>query len=103
MKEIKAYIRSNRTDSVVDALATVPHLPGIAMVALKEVGHPARSDELATVDMVKLELDVGDDQVGVVIETLLQSARTGDGHPGDGKIYISEVPTAVDIATGESL
>lgn len=103
MKEIKAYIRSHRTDPVIDALAAVPELPGIAIVALKEVGQPARGDELKTVDMVKLELDVADDQVDTVVETLLRSARTDEGHPGDGKVYVSEVPTAVDIATGQSL
>lgn len=103
MKEIKAYIRAHRTDPVIDALAEVPDLPGIAVVALKEVGHRAGEDDIRTVDMVKLEIDVSDAQVDAVVEILLGAARTGDGHPGDGKVYVSDVPTAIDIATGHVL
>ncbi|MGN8157994.1 P-II family nitrogen regulator [Salinisphaera sp. SWV1] len=103
MKEIKAYIRAHRTDPVIDALAEVPARPGIAVVALKEVGHRAGGNDIRTVDMVKLEIDVPDAQADTVVEIVLAAARTGAGHPGDGKVYVSDVATAIDIATGHVL
>ena len=41
MKEIKAYVRENMRDAVMDALAAIPGLPGIAVVHLREYGHAA--------------------------------------------------------------
>ncbi|KEZ75938.1 P-II family nitrogen regulator [Salinisphaera hydrothermalis] len=100
MKEIKAYIRAHRTDAVIDALTALPDLPAIAVVPLKEIAHGVDGGRLRTVDMVKLEIDVADAQVEPVVDALLAAARTGAGHPGDGKIQISDVAASVDIASG---
>ena len=39
MKEIKAYVREHMLDEVIDALAAVPDLPGMAIVSVREFGH----------------------------------------------------------------
>lgn len=43
---------------------------------------------------------VQDDQVGCVVETIINTNQTG--MPGDGKIFISSIPDAVRVRTGET-
>jgi nitrogen regulatory protein PII len=49
---------------------------------------------------MKLEIVVHDKDVGLVKETILRHARTGE--VGDGKMFILPVEEAVRIRTGES-
>ena len=49
---------------------------------------------------MKLEMVVEDKDVGVVTETILKHARTGE--IGDGKIFLIPVEDAIRIRTGES-
>ncbi|MBY8965003.1 P-II family nitrogen regulator [Algiphilus sp.] len=100
MKEIKAYVRENMRDAVMDALAAIPGLPGIAVVHLREYGHAADDGGLAKAGMAKLELDVPDALAEPVVDTILRHARTGDGHAGDGKIFVSNLGEAVRISDG---
>lgn len=101
MKEIKAYIREHMLDHVVDALAAIPDMPGIAVVHLREYGHATSDGGLVRVDMAKLEIDVDDALVTAVVDTLVTHARTGDGHPGDGRVFVSDLARAVRIADGQ--
>lgn len=101
MKEIKAYIREHMLDHVVDALAAIPDIPGIAVVHLREYGHATSDGGLVRVDMAKLEIDVDDALVVTVVDTLVTQARTGDGHPGDGRVFVSDLGKAVRIADGQ--
>ena len=48
---------------------------------------------------MKLEIVVASTDVGVVTETILKHARTGD--VGDGKIFVLPVEDAIRIRTGE--
>ena len=48
---------------------------------------------------MKLEIVVADKDVGLVTETILKHARTGE--VGDGKIFILPVEDAIRIRTGE--
>jgi nitrogen regulatory protein PII len=48
---------------------------------------------------MKLEIVVGDGDVGLVTEAILKHARTGE--VGDGKIFILPVEDAIRIRTGE--
>ena len=48
---------------------------------------------------MKLECVVEDKDRGVLVETILKNARTGD--VGDGKIFVVPVEDAVRIRTGE--
>lgn len=101
MKEIKAYIRSNMADAVLDALERLETVPAVAVVSLRELGHRHGSGEPQAVAMVKLEVDVADAAAGRVVETIVEYARTGDGHPGDGKVFVTDLHEAVRIEDGE--
>jgi nitrogen regulatory protein PII len=48
---------------------------------------------------LKLEVVVEDKDKGMVVETILRHARTGE--VGDGKIFVSAVEEAIRIRTGE--
>ncbi|NNC24179.1 P-II family nitrogen regulator [Salinisphaera sp. USBA-960] len=100
MQEIKAYVREHMLDHVIDALAAVPELPGIAVVHLREFGHATEDGRLVKIDMAKLEIDVPDSLAESVVQTIAEHARTGDGHSGDGKVFVSELREAVRIADG---
>lgn len=101
MKEIKAYIREHMLDHVIDALAAIPGMPGIAVVHLREYGHATGDGSLVRVEMAKLEIDVDDALVTTVVETLVTQARTGDGHPGDGRVFVSDIGKVIRIADGQ--
>jgi nitrogen regulatory protein P-II 2 len=49
---------------------------------------------------VKLEIAISDDLVERAIDTIVQSAKTGN--VGDGKIFVSNLEQAVRIRTGET-
>ena len=56
-----------------------------------------------TVDFLpkaKMEVIVPDDQVKAVVDTILESARTGQ--IGDGKIFVLPVEDIIRIRTGEA-
>lgn len=100
MKEIKAYIRNNMVDDVVDALEAMPGVPGVAVVPVSGFGHVHDDGAAMRVQMTKLEVDVPDEQVEPVVDCIVRHARTGTGHPGDGKICVCELAQAVRIADG---
>lgn len=100
MQEIKAYVREQMLDHVIDALAAVPGLPGIAVVHLREFGHATEDGRLVRTEMAKLEIDVPDELMAPVVDTIIEHGRTGEGHPGDGKVFVSELREAIRIADG---
>jgi nitrogen regulatory protein P-II 1 len=48
---------------------------------------------------IKMEIIVGDDVAGKVVEAIEQAAKTG--RIGDGKIFITPIEEVVRIRTGE--
>jgi len=48
---------------------------------------------------VKIEIAVGDDSLERIIESIIESAKTGK--PGDGKIFVSQINQAYRIRTNE--
>jgi len=100
MKEIKAYIREAMVDRVIDALAKLPGPPGVTVLQVQAYGHRPGGDTLEPARMAKLEVDVADDGLDRVVETILESARTQTGHPGDGKVYVSDLAGAYRISDG---
>ena len=102
MYEIKAYVREVMAEHVVDALAKVKGVTSIAIVSLSEFGHLVGDESpLEKVEMVKLEVDVATDAVaGEVVELIVRTGRTQEGHPGDGKVLVSHLIRAVRIDDG---
>jgi len=104
MYEIKAYVREVMAEHVVDALAKVKGVASIAVVSLNEFGHLVGDESpLEKVQMVKLEVDVATDAVAdEVVDIIVRTSRTRDGHPGDGKVLVSRLVRAVRIEDGET-
>lgn len=107
MKKIDAVIRHFKLEEVKEALTKI----GIQGMTVSEVrgfgrqkGHKEqyRGAEY-TVDFlpkVKMEIVVDDGDAQKVIDTILQTARTGQ--IGDGKIFVTQLDEAIRIRTGET-
>jgi len=93
MKKIEAIIQPSRFESVKEALREIG-VEGITVTEVRGHGRQKGHTEVYrgreySVDLlpkVKLELVVPDAQAAKVVETILQTAKTGK--IGDGKIFI---------------
>lgn len=107
MKQIQAIIRREKLGDVMDALEAI-HCPGIMAWAIEGHGKQkgikeqfrGRSFTVRLIPKVKLEIVAQDDEVDLIVKTILETAATGN--VGDGKIFVSNVEQAVRIRTGES-
>ena len=106
MKKIEAIIKPFKLEDVKDALAEAG-ITGMTVSEVKGYGRQQGHSELYrgaeyVVDFlpkVKLEVVVKDDDVDMVVEKIVETARTGK--IGDGKIFVSSVEKTVRIRTGE--
>jgi len=106
MKLITAVIKPFRLDEVRNALAEVG-VQGMTVTEVKGFGRQRGHTELYrgaeyVVDFlpkVKIELAITDDLVERVIETIIESAKTGK--VGDGKIFVTDLGQVYRIRTGE--
>ena len=107
MKKVEAIIKPFRLEDVKDALAEIG-IAGMTVSEVKGYGRQKGHSELYrgaeyVVDFLpkmKMELVVNDDQVDLVVETIVEAARTGK--IGDGKIFVSDIDRIIRIRTGES-
>ena len=107
MKMIMAIIKPFKLDDVREALAEAG-ITGITVTEVKGFGRQKGHTELYrgaeyVVDFlpkVKIEVAVTDEQVDVVVESIVKAA--GTGKIGDGKVFISTVEEAIRIRTGET-
>ncbi len=107
MKKIEAVVRHFKLEEVKDALMEVG-VQGMTVTEVRGFGRQKGQKEHYrgaeyTVDFlpkVKMEVVVPDDQVKVVVETVVRTARTGQ--IGDGKIFVTDLDETVRIRTGES-
>ncbi len=107
MKKIVAIIKPFKLDEVKEALNEVG-VSGMTVAEIKGYGRQKGHKEMYRgaeyfmdfVSKVKLTVVVDDDAVDRVIETVVNTARTGN--IGDGKIFVTNVEKVVRIRTGES-
>ncbi len=107
MKEVKAYIKPHKLSAVTLALHKVEGLTGMSVVDVRGFGrgkakdapHRIVDDLVDYVPHVKIEIVCKDAIADEIVSVIQETAHTG--LRGDGKIYVSEVGTAVRIATGE--
>ena len=107
MIKIDAIIKPFRLDAVKEALQDLG-VQGMTVTEVRGFGRQKGHSELYrgaeyTVDFVpkvKLEVVVGEDLAGKVVETIADQARTGK--IGDGKIFVYPLKDVVRIRTGES-
>jgi len=106
VKKIEAIIKPFKLDEVKDALHEVG-VSGITVTEAKGFGRQKGHTELYrgaeyVVDFlpkVKLEIIVPDSLAEQVTEAIANAAKTG--RIGDGKIFVSDIGTAIRIRTGE--
>jgi len=98
MREIKAIIRTDRLQDVIQALHALANMPGVTVSTVHGFGKRASgrgAEVYDQTDFTKLEVVVDDESVEGVIDTIARHARTGG--PGDGKIFVMSVLQAVRI------
>ena len=107
MKRIDAIIKPFKLEDVKAALTELG-IVGMTVTEVKGFGRQKGHTEIYrgseyTVDFLpklKLELVVPDGQTDNAVDAIRQAAATGK--IGDGKIFVSNVETAIRIRTGES-
>ena len=106
MKRIEAIIRPEKLDAVRTALERA----GCSGVMISEIeGHGKQQGitqqwrgEKYRVDLlpkIRVEVVVKDNEVNRIADAIIAAAKTGE--IGDGKIFVSQVETAIRIRTGE--
>ena len=106
MKKIEAIIKPFKLDEVKEALQEID-IQGITVTEVKGYGRQKGHAELYRgaeyvvdfVPKVKLEIVVEDERCENIVETIVQTARTGK--IGDGKIFITPVEDVIRIRTLE--
>ena len=106
MKKIEAIIKPFKLSEVKDALAQLD-VNGLTITEVKGFGRQRGHSEIYRgneyeVDFlpkVRIDLVVPDAAVGLAVEAILKSARTGK--IGDGKVFVSHVERALRIRTEE--
>jgi nitrogen regulatory protein P-II 1 len=106
MKQIEAVIKPFKLDEVKEALTKVG-IQGMTITEVKGFGRQKGHTELYrgaeySVDFlpkVKIQILVPDDKAAQVVDTILQTARTGK--IGDGKIFVTPTEEVIRIRTGE--
>jgi nitrogen regulatory protein P-II 1 len=107
MKKIEAIIRHFKLEDVKNALSE-KGIHGMTIVEVRgfgrQKGHTEmyRGTEYAVdfVPKVKIEIVCAEDGLQNIIDTIMQTAQTGQ--IGDGKIFISDLADIVRIRTGET-
>jgi len=107
MKLITAIIPADRLDPVREALIQV----GISRITVSRVtGHGQQEDmdlyrgqEIVPNLIPKVRLDVAVNKkfVGLTVDTIIATARHGEGKIGDGKIFITNLEECIRIRTGD--
>jgi nitrogen regulatory protein P-II 1 len=109
MKRIEAIVQENKINIVLDALKAAG-VGGITVMQSHGIGTGERpvvgsargtSKHVATFNRLNTILIIVDDsKVSSVVSSIIDAAHTGTA--GDGKIFITNVEEAFDIATKES-
>jgi len=106
LKKIEAIIRPERLEAVKEALSkfgihgmTVSQVMGCGTQKGRTEVYRGHEYSINLLPKVKIEIVLGDREVEKVIQTVVETARTGQ--IGDGKIFVHPVENAVRVRTGE--
>lgn len=107
MKEIKAFIKPNKLEKVVETLRengfnciTLSECEGTGDFK-REGALPSLKFHFSDSKMIKLELVCQDEEEETIIEIICKNASTP--YPADGIIYVSDIKDAFRIKTGRSI
>lgn len=103
MFEVKAIIRRERLDDVVNALHEIPDVPGVTVSVVRGIGRRTAGElspalEFGETEMAKLETVVPEALRDRVVNTVQHVASTG--RAGDGKIFVARIDDAIKIRSG---
>jgi nitrogen regulatory protein P-II 1 len=107
MKKIDAIIKPFKLEEVKEALAAIG-AQGLTVSEVKGFGRQKGHTEIYrgseyTVDFlpkVKVEIVLPDAMIQQAVEAIVRAARTGK--IGDGKVFVSNIESAIRIRTEES-
>jgi nitrogen regulatory protein P-II 1 len=102
MKQIRAYIQPYMLARVYLALLEIPEFPGISVSDCVGFGREkvkSGQDYTPFLQKKRLEIFCVDEQVDIIVETIIKEAHTGNH--GDGKVFVTEVVEGARISTGE--
>jgi nitrogen regulatory protein P-II 1 len=107
MKKIEAIIQPFKLEPVKEALHSIS-VQGMTVTEVKGFGRQKGIREVYRgmeyqVDFlpkVKIEVIASDEKTKLIVDTIMNAARTG--RIGDGKIFVYPVAEVVRIRTGES-
>ncbi len=107
MKKIEAIIQPFKLEPVKEALHAIS-IEGMTVTEVKGFGRQKGIREVYRgmeyqVDFlpkVKIEVVAPDDKIKIIVDTIVDKARTG--RVGDGKIFVYPVAEVIRIRTGET-
>ena len=107
MKLVIAIIKPFKLDEVREALTKLG-IEGMTVTEVKGFGRQKGQKEIyrgaeysvVFVPKIKLEIATEDDLASRIVQTIQESASTGQ--IGDGKIFVTDLLQAVRIRTGET-
>ena len=94
MREVKAIIRPQRVETVMEALLEIPGLPGVTVSSVHAYAGsrqdvPQVPPDRREADFTKLEIVVSVELVDRVVAAIRQAAHTGQS--GDGIVFVVPV------------
>jgi len=107
MKEIKAFVKPNRIQKIIEALTandfksmTLSQAEGTGAFKTKGA-KPSLNFHVTDSPVVKLELVCQNEEAQMAIDLIIENGKSPD--PGDGIIYLTEIDDAFHIKSGKSL
>ncbi len=106
MVKIEAIIRPDKLEALVDRLSELGY-SGLNYTDVQGHGRQkgmkelfrGREYEVKFMPKIKIEIVTADDKVDVIVEAIINLARTGK--IGDGKIFVIPIADAIRVRTGE--
>lgn len=107
MQKVTAIIRPEKFEEIKSALEKKGY-PGMSVTRIEGHGRQkgltqqfrGRTYTIEMIPKLKLEIVAKDEDVKMIVKTIMEAARTGE--IGDGKIFVSPVSEVYRIRTGES-
>lgn len=107
MKLITAIIQEDKLDPVREALIQAD----ITRISVSRISGHGRQEDIDIyrgrkiapnlIPKIRIEIAVNEDFVDKTIDTIVESARHGEGSVGDGKIFVTPLEQCVRIRTNE--
>ncbi|MFQ5428479.1 MAG: P-II family nitrogen regulator [Thermodesulfobacteriota bacterium] len=105
MREIKAYIRRDKIEDVINAVMAAG-VTGLTVTDVCGLGGAATEEKQWSIEyckkyssVTKLEIVCHNKEEAAIVEVI--RARAWTGHRGDGMIFIAPISGAVRIRTGD--